>query len=191
MRIKICGVTRPDDAKLAAQAGADAIGVVMSSAASPRSVSVQRAQEIFDAVGPFTATVAVTHTTSADDLAQILTLRPTAIQISHSFPPTATLGARVLRMIGHGDALPDDCAAVVVDESRGGGRHYDRPFARQIVQRSNVPVILAGGLTPDNVQEAIRAIRPYAVDVASGVERAPGIKDPEKMRAFIAAARSV
>jgi phosphoribosylanthranilate isomerase len=152
---------------------------------------MQRARKIFDAVGPFTATVAVTHTTSADDLAQILSLKPSAIQVSYPFPVAAARGARVLRMIGRGDSLPDDCAAAVVDESRGGGRHFDNLFARQTVQRSKVPVILAGGLTPANVQDAIRAIRPYAVDVASGIEKAPGIKDPEKMRAFIAAARDV
>ena len=191
MRIKICGVTRANDARLAEQAGADAVGVVMFSTASPRSVPVQRAREIFEAVGPFTATVAVTHTTSVDDLARILSLGPTAIQISHPFSPEETRGIRVIRMIRRSDALPNDCAAVVVDESRGGGRHFDSPFARQTILRSKVPVILAGGLTPENVQGAIRAIHPYAVDVATGVERAPGIKDPEKMRTFIAAARSV
>jgi len=176
---------------VAEEAGADAIGVVMFSVASPRSVSMQRARKIFDAVGPFIATVAVTHTTSVDDLAQILSLKPSAIQISYPFPVAVARGARVFRMIGRGGRLPDDCAAAVVDESRGGGRHFDSLFARQTVQRSKVPVILAGGLTPANVQDAIRAIRPYAVDVASGIEKAPGIKDPEKMRAFIAAARDV
>jgi len=191
MRIKICGITRPEDARTAEREGADAIGVVLFSDASPRSVSVERARKVFDAVGPFTATIAVTHTTSIENLEEILSLGPTAIQISHPFRPDATRGKHVIRMIARGDTLPDDCAAVVVDESRGGGRHFNLPFARHVVQRSKIPVILAGGLTPGNVKEAIRAVQPYAVDVATGVERAPGIKDAEKIRAFIAAVRSV
>ena len=76
-----------------------------------------------------------------------------------------------------------------MDASEGAGKHFDRSFARDAVMRSMVPVILAGGLTPENVGEAIREICPYAVDVATGIERSPGIKDPEKIMAFIAAAR--
>ncbi|MCX6697099.1 MAG: phosphoribosylanthranilate isomerase, partial [Methanoregula sp.] len=74
-------------------------------------------------------------------------------------------------------------------ESHGRGRHFDCSFAIEVVKRSKVPVILAGGLTYENVGEAIRQVHPYAVDVASGIEEAPGIKDKEKIRAFIAACR--
>jgi phosphoribosylanthranilate isomerase len=93
-------------------------------------------------------------------------------------------------VIGRGDPLPEDCDAVIVDDSHGEGRQFDQDYAREIVQRSKVPVILAGGLTPANVSGAIRRVRPYAVDVASGVEMVPGIKDNEKVRVFIAACRS-
>ena len=189
MRIKCCGITSEADAQYAEQAGADAIGVVLFSSSSPRSVSVERARAIFDAVGPFTATVAVTHTSSEDDLAQILALRPTAVQVSHPFVFEENPGVKVIRAIKKGDRLPDDCDAIVVDESHGRGRHFDRSFAREVVKRSKVPVILAGGLTSENVGEAIRQVHPYAVDVASGIEEAPGIKDKEKIRAFIAACR--
>ncbi len=189
MRIKCCGITRVRDAQYADQMGADAIGVVLFSSASPRSVSVERAREIFRAVGPFTATVAVTHTTSEEELAQILALRPTAIQIFHPFVFTEAPGVKVIRAVKRGDQLPEDCDAIVVDDSRGTGRLFDGSFARDAVQRSKVPVILAGGLTPENVGEAIRLVQPYAVDVATGIEQSPGIKDTEKIRAFSAACR--
>ncbi len=189
MRIKICGITRKEDARFAELAGADAIGVVMFSPSSPRSVTEAKAREIFGALGPFVTRVIVTHMRSDDDLKRILTLRPDAIQISHPFVFAEAPGARVLRVIGRGDVVPADCDAVIVDESMGAGRHFDRTFANEVVQRSTVPVILAGGLTPENVGDAIREIRPYAVDVASGVEERPGIKDHKKIAAFIAAAR--
>ncbi|MDD1684200.1 MAG: phosphoribosylanthranilate isomerase [Methanoregula sp.] len=189
MRVKICGITHLDDARFAEQAGADAIGVVLFSD-SKRCVSPGRAEEIFTAVGPFTTTVAVTHTKSPEDIAQIIALKPDAIQISHPFEFSQDPGARVIRVIGRGDPLPEDCDAVIVDDSHGEGLQFDPGYARETVQRSKVPVILAGGLTPENVSEAIRRVRPYAADVASGVEVSPGIKDKKKVRAFIAACRS-
>jgi phosphoribosylanthranilate isomerase len=192
MRVKICGITRPDDARLAEEEGADAIGVVVfSGGVSQRVVGVEKAREIFDAVGPFTTTVAVSHTRSKNEVRRMIALHPDAIQISHPFRFDKDPGIALIRVIGRGDPLPEDCDAVIVDESHGKGREYDPSYACGVVQRSTVPVILAGGLNPENVGEAIRRVRPYAVDVATGVERSPGIKDPEKMRAFITAARSV
>jgi len=192
MRVKICGITRPEDARFAEEAGADAIGVVVFSGdVSRRSVSVGRAKEIFSAVGPFTTTVAVTHTGSQDDLDQIIAMRPDAIQISFPFQFSEDPGVRVIRVVGRGEPLPEDCDAVIVDDSHGGGRPFDAGYAQDTVQRSKVPVILAGGLTPENVAEAVRRVRPYAADVASGVELSPGIKDKEKVRAFIAACRGI
>ena len=192
MRIKICGITRPEDARFAGEAGADAIGVVVfSGGVSRRVVSPERAREIFDSVGPFTARVAVSHTSSWEDLEQMLALRPDAIQISHPFVFREDPGARVIRVIGRGDPLPEDCDAIIVDDSHGKGRHYDPAYARTAAGQSRVPVILAGGLTVENVGDAIRQIRPYAVDVASGVEVSPGIKDHGKIQAFIAACRNV
>ncbi len=191
MRIKICGITRPEDAEFAEMAGADAIGVVVfSGGVSRRVVSPERAREIFDSVGPFTSTVAVSHTNSKEDLEQILALHPDAIQISHPFVFRNDPGVRVIRVIGRGDPLPEDCDAVIVDDSHGKGRQYDLSYARTAVQQSKVPVILAGGLNAENVGDAIRQVQPYAVDVASGVEMSPGIKDHGKIRAFIAACRS-
>jgi phosphoribosylanthranilate isomerase len=77
----------------------------------------------------------------------------------------------------------------IVDASHGRGRLYEPRGARRIVDASPVPVLLAGGLSPENVQAAIREVRPYGVDVASGVEAAPGVKDHERVRAFVRAAK--
>jgi phosphoribosylanthranilate isomerase len=190
MRIKICGITRPEDARLAEQEGATAIGVVVfSGGVSKRVVGEEKAREIFNSVGPFTTKVAVSHTKSEDELHRIIALRPHAIQISHPFIFAEDPGVAVIRVIGRGDPLPEDCDAIIVDDSHGKGRDYDPSYACDAVQRSKIPVILAGGLTPDNVEKAIRHVHPYAVDVASGVEHSPGIKDPEKVKAFIAACR--
>lgn len=191
MRVKICGITSVEDALFAEKVGADAIGVVVfSGGESRRVVTPDQARKIFDAVGPFTTTVAVSHTTSQDELNQIIALCPSAIQISHPFVFDEDPGLAVIRVIGRGDPLPDDCNAIIVDDSHGKGKAFDRSYAGKAVEESKVPVILAGGLTPENVAEAIRQIRPYAVDVATGVETSPGIKDHEKIRKFIAECRS-
>ncbi len=191
MRVKICGITRPEDAQFAEEQGANAIGVVVfSGGVSQRVVGEGKAREIFDSVGPFITKVAVTHTKSDDELLRVIALQPDAIQISHPFRFDEDSGVAVIRVIGRGDPFPEDCDAVIVDDSHGKGRDFDPSYARDIVQHSKIPVILAGGLTPENVGEAIRSIHPYAVDVASGVEKSPGIKDREKVRAFIAACRN-
>jgi phosphoribosylanthranilate isomerase len=189
MRIKICGITRPEDAAFAEHAGADAIGVIVCSPNSKRSVTLQRAKEIFGAVGPFLTTVAVTHTRSDEDLRQILAIKPDAVQIFHPFAFVKDTGVKVIRAIGRDEPFPVDCDAVIIDESHGGGKAFDLSCARDTVLLSKVPVILAGGLNPQNVAAAIREVRPYAVDVATGVEVSPGVKDPEKVRAFVSACR--
>ena len=102
-------------------------------------------------------------------------------------PPSA--GVAVIRVVGPGDPLPRDCAMVIVDGSHGRGRPYDPAQAREVVASSTVPVLLAGGLSPENVGAAIREVRPFGVDVASGVEAVPGVKDHARVRAFVRAAR--
>ena len=188
MRVKICGITRPEDARFAEQEGADAIGVVLFSD-SKRSVPPERAAEIFASVGPFTATVAVTHTTSRAELEQVLALSPSAVQLFHPFVFEQRPQARIIRAVARGEPLPADCDAIIVDDSHGGGRPCDLGYARDLAMNAEKPVILAGGLSPSNVMDAIRQVRPYAVDVATGVEQSPGIKDHRKVRAFITACR--
>jgi phosphoribosylanthranilate isomerase len=190
MRIKCCGITRPEDARYAEICGAHAIGVVVfSGGSSRRNVTPHRAREIFDTVGPFTAKVAVSHTKSEENLQAMLALNPSAIQISHPFVFDRDPGVAVIRVIARDAPVPYDCDAVIVDDSHGQGILYDLSYARKVVQHSKIPVILAGGLTPENVADAIWQIRPYAVDVSSGIETEPGIKDHKKIAAFIAAAQ--
>mgnify|MGYP001083809353 CR=1 FL=1 len=99
MRVKICGITRPEDARYAEQQGADAIGVIVfSEGVSNRDVGEEKAREIFNAVGPFTTTVAVSHTTSEDELTRIIELHPHAIQISHPFRFDRNPGVRIIRV---------------------------------------------------------------------------------------------
>ncbi len=187
--MKICGITREEDARAAERAGADAIGVVVYSE-SPRSQPLDRAAEIFSSVGPFVNTVAVTHTKSEDELARILDLQPHAVQLFHPFPRPAGYRGRIIRVIGPGDPLPGNGDAVAIDGSAGRGVLYDRAFARDVVARSPVPVVLCGGLTPENVGDAVRIVRPYAVDVCTGVEVSPGIKDHRLIERFMKAAKA-
>jgi phosphoribosylanthranilate isomerase len=186
--VKICGITRPDDAVLAEDLGADAVGVVVESD-SPRSVPLETAGEIFDRLGPFITTVCVSHTREDRVLRRIIDLRPDAIQVFFPFPRPPGRAPRIIRVISPTDSLPGDCDALIVDASHGSGRLYDPGFARSVVARSAVPVILAGGLSAENVANAIREIRPFGVDVASGVERRPGEKDPALLAGFFRAVR--
>lgn len=180
----------PRDARAAVAAGADAIGVVLASP-SPRSVTPYQAREIFAAVPPFVTRVAVTSTGRAEDLAAILLSRPDAVQVAGDLKVPRDAGVRVIRMLAPGDSPLDDCDAVIIDGSHGTGRAFDPEYARECVISSPVPVILAGGLAPENVAQAIRAVRPYAVDVSSGVEAAPGVKDERLMRAFVKICRTI
>lgn len=152
---------------------------------SPREVSVEQATEIFRAAGPYMGRVCVSHTTSASDLAAILSLNPTALQISypHKFPQKRQV--QVIRVIEPGVPIPSDGDAVIVDASQGKGKAYEASYAISVREMTDLPVILAGGLTPDNVGEAVRTVMPYAVDVASGVESLPGIKDHNKIFEFV------
>ncbi len=188
MRVKICGVTTIRDARAAERAGADAIGVVVCSD-SPRSVSVSRAREIFETLSPLTEKVCVTDTTSESDIRLILSLNATAIQLHSAVVVPSSPRIRVIRAVGPGGDLNIACDAILVDGSRGKGIGYDRDFVRAIMDSAAVPVILAGGLTPDNVGRAITELSPYAVDVSSGVEKSPGIKDHTRIEAFVRACR--
>ena len=177
MRVKICGVTTIGDALHAESSGADAIGIVVCSQ-SPRNVPLSVAKQILAVLRPETCGVLVSHTRSERDFSDILSLKPSAVQVSHSFRPGERNNVKLIRVIRPGDEIPCDCDAIVIDESLGSGRPYNPEFAVHAVKNSPVPVILAGGLNPGNVRDAVRKIRPYAVDVASGVESSPGIKDP-------------
>jgi phosphoribosylanthranilate isomerase len=198
--VKICGITRPADAAAAAQAGADAIGLVFYPP-SPRFLSVERAREIRDALPAFVQAVALFVNPDAAQVAQVIgRVHPALLQF-------------------HGDEAPGFCEQfglpyVKACRVRPGvsALEYLRPFSRaagwlfdshvpeyggvgesfdwSLVPAADKPVILSGGLSRDNVAAAIRRVRPWGVDVSSGVESAKGIKDAARIAAFMAEVRN-
>lgn len=184
MRVKICGITNVEDVLFAEQMGAHAIGVILHSE-SPRLVSVEKVREILSAVGPYICTVCVTTTSSKGEIMEILELKPTAIQLYNDFDRSLFGDTKVIRAIRAGESIPTECDAVLLDSSMGSGEQFDVDAAREVVERSKLPVILSGGLTPENVKSAVETVNPYGVDTSSGVESAPGVKDYDKMRLFI------
>ena len=202
-RIKICGITRTQDARTAAEAGADAIGLVFYPP-SPRYLSTERAAEIRDALPPFVQTVALFVNADAAQVAQVLgRVRPALLQFHGEETPEfcAQFGmpfVKACRVKPGVDALeylrPYSRAAAWLFDSHvpeygGIGESFDwslLPAAGRI-ERS---VILSGGLSRENVAEAIRRVRPWGVDVSSGVESAKGVKDGAKIAAFIAEVRN-
>jgi phosphoribosylanthranilate isomerase len=200
-RIKCCGMTRVEDALLAARLGADAIGLVFT-ARSKRQVSFDQARAIRQALPPLVSTVALFMDDDAGRVQQVIdTVQPDLLQFHGSERDDwcAQFGLRYLKAIAMGagvTALPQlraypGAAGLLLDghglgEAGGSGKAFDWSLMpKDLLQ----PLMLAGGLTPGNVAEAIRIARPWAVDVASGIESAPGIKDPQKMADFIHAVR--
>ena len=201
-RIKCCGMTRVEDALLAAQLGADAIGLVFT-ARSKRQTTPARAREIVAALPPFVATVALFMDDDADRVRQVIDeVQPSLLQFHGSETDgwCAQFGRPFLKAIAMGEgaaALPrlreyPRAAALLLDghgfgEAGGSGKAFDWSLLPHELAQ---PVILAGGLHSGNVADAVRLLRPWAVDVASGVESSPGIKDPDKLAAFIRAVRA-
>lgn len=191
VRVKICGITNIDDAVFAENAGADAIGVVISEE-SPRCISIEKAKEIFSALGPFTTTVIVTHTNSQEELDKMTAINPSAIQVSSKeVKKPEGYGGKLIRVAGEPGETPEDCDAVIIDQSHGRGIAADYDYSEKIIKSTEKPVILAGGLNPSNVSAAINRLRPYAVDVCTGVEKSPGIKDRMQILEFLKAAGKV
>lgn len=201
VRIKICGITREEDALAAAEAGADAIGLVFYSQ-SPRAVSVQQARRIIAVLPPFITTVGLFVNSSRCELNEILDAVPLDLLQFHGDEPVAECESyqrpylKALRVRADDDirALIDSyssAAGILLDTYVAGvpggtGESFDWSL---VPADASKPIILAGGLSPDNVAEAIGRVRPYAVDVSGGVEQGKGIKDAEKIRAFIAACK--
>lgn len=190
MRIKICGITTKEDAMAAVAAGADAIGVICYSPESPRNLTDKSVREIYAVLPSDVVRACVTHTHDPGELQAICRLSPDEIQMSHPFPRSMVPASiRVVRVISPGMPIPDDCDAVIIDASMGKGKQYDPEYSVFVRNSAEIPFYLAGGLTPENVGEAVRTVHPDGVDVATGIEQAPGIKNHTKIRAFIRAAR--
>ena len=202
VRIKICGVTRVEDALAAAHLGADAVGLVF--AESPRRVTVDQAAEIVRSLPSFVCPVGVFVDARCEEVLE--TARAVGlhcVQLAGSEAPgylEGLAGLSVIKVIHVGTAQDvgaagdyQDAAILLDTVSRGaaGGTGESFPWEYALDLAAARPVILAGGLGPGNVTEAVSKVRPWAVDVSSGVEASPGVKDSEKMREFVAAARSI
>ena len=203
MRIKICGITRVEDALVAAEAGADAIGLVFYSK-SPRAVTVQQARLILAALPPFVTTVGLFVNSKRFELNEILeAVHLDMLQFHGDESPSECEGyhrpyLKALRVKAGDDIqsqidLFPTAAGILLDTFVAGvpggtGEKFDWSL---VPSNPSKPIILAGGLSVANVGAAITQVRPYAVDVSGGVECSKGIKDADKIRAFIAACQQV
>jgi phosphoribosylanthranilate isomerase len=203
-RVKICGITNREDAQLSAQCGADAIGFNFAEE-SPRRIASERAREIACDLEPFVSTVGIFVDSPVEEVRGALEMGCCRIVQLHgdesadyvrSLAPHPVI--KVVRVRGRLDAdrvgRYKGARAILLDtyvpgRAGGTGRRFDPAVAVRLVQEG-WRVIMAGGLTPENVAEVVSSVRPYAVDVSSGVEAAPGRKDHDKVARFIAAVRA-
>lgn len=204
VRVKVCGLTREEDVAAAVEAGADAVGFISGFPDSPRNLTLSRAGQLMKGVPPFIDTVLVTRSeTVRSSSDQILKLRASALQIYGPVPDPRRLRERLgLKLIlphlmaegGNGLADARGFDAVLSDTYQQGrfggtGRVSDWEACRRLKDAvAPIPIILSGGLNPNNVASAVSLVGPFAVDVSSGVESAPGIKDHAKVRAFVRSA---
>jgi phosphoribosylanthranilate isomerase len=206
VRVKICGITRKEDLEAAASAGADAVGFVVGVASSPRNLSLVEAGKLIRQVPPFVKTVLVTVPTSLEELVKTCeAVNPDAVQIhGENLQDIGAVRDKVSAKLliwavkaGSPDAVGSAAEsakmfdAVILDsfvqgKHGGTGVVHDWNLSRHVKQLVYPkPLILAGGLNPENVAEAVRTVAPYAVDVSSGVECQPGIKDYQKIVEFV------
>jgi phosphoribosylanthranilate isomerase len=200
--IKICGITRAEDALAAARSGANAVGFVFY-APSPRYVTAARAAELMRALPPFVMSVGLFVDAAANEVTQTLAqARVDLLQFHGDESPAycRQFGVpylKALRVRAGVDLLQyardyHDAKALLLDayvEGTPGGTGATFDWAL-IPQSLPLPVVLSGGLTPENVTTAVQAVRPWAVDVSSGVEKSKGIKDAAKIAAFVTGVRN-
>ena len=211
VRVKICGITRKEDLDAAVEAGADAVGFVVGVASSPRNLSLKEAETLIRQVPLFVKSVLVTVPQSIDDFAPYKKLNPDVIQIhGDNLHASASIRMKLpstMLIRGVNAQVANDLEAVAkasklfdavlldsfVEGQYGGtGVVHDWELSRsvrKVIQPK--PLILAGGLNPENVAEAVRTVEPYAVDVSSGVEQKPRVKSHKKIVEFIKNAKDV
>ncbi|MCP8309897.1 MAG: phosphoribosylanthranilate isomerase [Candidatus Methylarchaceae archaeon HK01B] len=208
VRVKVCGITNERDLEDAVSAGTDAVGFIVDVRSSPRSISIDRARELMKKVPIFVSRIAVTVLEDLDRLITIENeLKPEYIQIhgNRGHSREVLNNARLIKAIAlkstrsMKDILDnlEDFDAILIDsyiEGKHGGTGIVNDFEICKKVRETIypkPLILAGGLNPDNVEEAVRIVKPFAVDVCSGVESSPGIKDRKKLFDFVGNAKRV
>ena len=198
IRIKICGITRVEDALAAAEAGADAIGLVFVDG-TPRQVELDQARRIALSLPPFITRVGLFMDAEADRVKDVLKWVPLDVLQFHGRESQRfcrRFGRPWMKALAMGGDTPDDpgsydeADALLLDahapgQAGGSGETFDWSRVPDLGQRW----VLAGGLNPDNVGEACRVLRPPAVDVSSGVESSPGVKSDKLIRDFIKAVR--
>lgn len=208
VKVKICGHTSAEDAVRSMELGADFVGVIVEVPVdTPRKVSREKAREIFEAVGGAETVMVIMPSTIAEAVALYDAVEPAILQLHgrESLQFCRTLAKRIpckiMKAIHVKDRDSVDeartygevCDYILLDTPSkamgGSGQVHDWDMAKDIVEVAKAPVFLAGGLTPHNVKRAIRQVGPYAVDVSSGVEEAPGEKDPEAVKGFIEGAK--
>ena len=192
LRVKICGITRLEDALCAEDAGADAVGLNFV-AGTKRAISLNQAAAISSGLGPLIARVGIFRDATLEEiLATLREVKLTAVQLhgleTDDFAATVALHAPVIRAVSHGSVLPASDTLLIDNLEGGSGQTFDWNALETSALRGR-RWLLAGGLTPQNVASAVRQLQPWGVDVSSGVERAPGVKDHAKITAFITAAR--
>ncbi|MFY0528844.1 phosphoribosylanthranilate isomerase [Archangium gephyra] len=205
-RVKICGVTRVEDARMAWAEGADALGLNFYPR-SPRYVTPETAAALARTRPALGALVGVFVNESPDVIrARVRDCGLTSVQLHGDEPPEACAGygvpvIKAMRVRGPEDVEKartyvgaGDVATLLLDGAApgygGGGVGFDWSLVARLAD-AGVPVLVAGGLNPNNVREAVRATRPYGVDVASGVEVSPGVKDADAVRAFVRAVKTL
>ena len=203
-RVKICGITREADLRAAVAAGADAVGVVTDvPVETPREVAPERAAELVAAVPPFVTSVLVTMPEDPErTVALAEAVAPDVLQVHGSLGVgdvaylSAKTDATLLKAVSAGEAERarryadvSDALLVDSDEAGGTGRTHDWSRSRDLVADLDVPVVLAGGLSPANVAEAVSTVAPFGVDVATGVEAAGGVKDHDAVATFVERAK--
>jgi len=201
-RIKVCGITRLEDALSAEQFGVDAIGFVFCEA-SKRSITPESAADISAKLAPFMVRVGLFLNASEEEVQTALNAIPNLIPQFHgteSAPWCDAFNRPYLKAIGVGKGLPTSTELAAYQNAQGflfdsnnpgelGGTGHTFDWSL-LNQSSSAQLILAGGLHADNVKSAVRQVRPYAVDVSTGVEMAKGVKDVAKLGAFVAAVRA-
>jgi len=198
-RIKFCGMTRPGDIRLAGELGADAVGLVFAPR-SPRRIEPEQARAMREALAPLVDAVALFMDNPLDEVREVVRhVRPSMLQFHGSEDDAfcRTFGVPYLKAIPMGEAVAHSAMALqakypaaagfLFDShapggSGGSGQTFD--WSR-IPEPLHKPFVLAGGITPDNVFDAIVATRPWGVDVSSGIETEPGVKDGDRMRRFV------
>jgi phosphoribosylanthranilate isomerase len=204
--IKICGTTCLEDALSSIEAGADALGFIF--ALSKRHVSVEQAQAIISQLPREVERIGVFLNSPAAEIASVVSVvdltgvqmhgEESPVAVYECLPPARRDAMRKIKTIlfkpdcelkfDNGGA-PGIVDTWLLDSGAGSGKTFDWQAARAQLGDRQSPFVVAGGLTPENVSDAIRTFRPWGVDVVTGVEREPGRKDPEKLKAFVAAVR--